>query len=147
MPKRFALILLLLAFLIALSFYSTNIHPWIHLNQCLENPSKYDGQQVTIYREPRIGEIYPDGFQLLQERGPSIRVYADTAGLRPGEYIGLTATFHKEGYLHVVKLLISKKRRYKIWLSVLPVLLIGGMFVRYYRLRIKPFQIELRKHA
>jgi hypothetical protein len=133
--------------LFSLSFYSAHFHPWIGLNDCLQNPQKYDGQLVTSYNEPMIGEIYSDGFQLIQKQVPSIRVYSDTTDLSTGEYVGIRAVFHREGYLVATNLKVARNRRSKIWLSVIPVLIICSFLMYYYRFNMKTFQIELRKHA
>jgi len=143
MTKQSITIAIILFVLITLlSFYGAHFHPWIELNQCLENPEEHNGQIVTHFREPTIGNIYSDGFQLLQHHGPSIRVYSDTTGLVTGEYIGLKGIFHKKGYIEAISLHVAKNRRYKIWLSVLPVLLIVGLLIKYYRFDFKKFQIE-----
>jgi len=147
MNKRLIWIALVSILLILLSLHSVYFHPWIGVAECLQNPDKYDGQLVTHYKEPIVGELYADGFQLLQRHGPSIRVYADTAGLTTGEYIGIAAVFQKEGDLKAVTLHVAKKRRQKIWVSVIPVLLIGFLLTRYFRLNRRNLQIELRKHA
>ncbi len=147
MKKRFSYISLLLLGLFSLSYFSVHDHPWISVADCLGNPEKYDGTVITSYYEPKIGEIYTDGFELLQKHYPSIRVYADTTGLIQGEYVGLKAIFYEEGYLKAVDLIIAKKRREKIWISVLPTILIGILLLKYFRLNWKPLQIELKKHA
>ena len=144
---RWIFICLLVVLIVLLSFYSVNHRPWIHLKDCLENPEKCDGKLVTDYNEPRIQEIYSDGFLLEQRLIPSIRVYSDTTNLITGEYIGLQAIFHKEGYLEATIVRIAKNREEKIWVSVLPVLFVGFLFFRYYRFNIKKCQFELRKHA
>jgi hypothetical protein len=147
MNRRPIYIFLLLSGLAFLSYFSIHIHPWISVADCLENPTKYDKVVVTSYYEPTIGKLHPDGFDLLQKRNPSIRVYSDTAGLSEGEYIGLKAVFHKEGYLKAIDLVVAKKRREKIWISILPTILIGMLLVKYFRFDPKRFQIELKKHA
>jgi hypothetical protein len=147
MKIRSLYIFLLFLGLFSLSYFSVHYHPWISVADCLENPDKYDGAEVTNYHEPLIGEIYADGFDLLQKHNPSIHVYSDTAELIEGEYIGLKAIFHKEGYLKVVDLVVARKRREKIWISILPVILIGFLLLKYFRLNRSPFQIELNRHA
>jgi hypothetical protein len=147
MKTRSLIILLLLLGLFLLSYFSVHDHPWISVADCLENPEKYDGAIITSYHEPQIGEIYVDGFVLLQKHNPSIRVYANTTGLTKNEYVGLKAVFHKTGYLKAVDLIVARKRREKIWISVIPTLLVGVLLLRYFRLNWKPFQIELNKHA
>ena len=145
--QKITFAVILSTLLILLSFYGAYFHPWIELNQCLKNPEQYDGKMVTHFREPMIGTIYSDGFQLLQRRGPSIRVYSDTTGLIKGKYIGLKGIFHKKGYIEAVSFHVAQNRRYKIWLSVLPVLLIAVFFVRYYRFDFKKFQIKVKDYA
>ena len=147
MKIRSLYIFLLLLGLFSLSYFSVHHHPWISVADCLEDPEKYDGAVVTSYHEPIIGEINADGFNLLQKHNPSIRVYADTTGLIKGEYVGLKAVFRKEGYLKKVELIVARKRREKIWISILPTILIGFLLLKYFRLNRSPFQIELNKHA
>lgn len=138
---------LLLAIIIFLSFRSANHRPWIHIRDCLKDPEKYDGKLVIDYNEPRIQEIYADGFLLQQRQIPPIRVYSDTTGLILGEYIGLQAIFHQEGYLEATIVQIAKNREEKIWISVLPVFFVGFLFFRHYRFNIKKVQFELKRHA
>jgi len=147
MKTRLFYIFLLLLGLISLSYFSVYHHPWISVSDCLKYPENYDGAIVTSYYEPTIGKIYPDGFKLLQKNNPAIRVYSDTTGLIQGEYIGLKAIFQKEGYLKAVELIVAKKRREKIWISVLPVILIVFLLLKYFCLNIKSFQVELKQHA
>ena len=147
MNRRLIWILLLLAGLVFLSYYSVYHHPWISLTDCLSDPEKFDGALITSWSEPMIGEIYSDGFQLNQKGIPSIKVLADTSGLISGEYIGIKAIYHKEGYLESVIHIVANKRREKIWLSVIPVLLIGFLLLRYFHFNFHNWTIDLRRHA
>ena len=147
LKKRPIWIVLLLGLILSLCFYNARTNPWISISQCLENPEAYHGKVVTRYREPIIGKIFPDGFLLLQKQGPSIRVIADTTSLKNGEFIGMHAIFHKEGYLEAVALHVAKRRREKMWVSVFPVILIGMMFVRYFRFNIKNMEIGFKEYA
>jgi len=133
--------------LILLAFYSASKYPTLSLNECLQNPEAYDGCTLSWFNEPMIGEIHDDGFLLIQGQGPSIRVIADTTGLIVNKFIGMTAVFHKEGYLESKKLVVARNRRYKIWLSVLPVLLVGFMMIRTIRIDWKNKCLELKKDA
>lgn len=147
MAKRVLLLSLLFISMVCLSFYGKYHHPWLNLQTCLNNPQEYDGHLVTSYSEPQIGQIYDNGFQLNQKHLPSIRVLADTSGLIEGKYVGLTAIFHEGGYLTAVSVHVAHKRRYKIWFSIIPVLLVGWVLIRNFRLNIKKFQIGLRSDA
>ena len=133
MKFRIPIIISLLTTLILLCIHFAHHNPWLSLDACLKAPDFYDGQLVTSFREPLISEIYEDGFLLTQKAGQSIKVVTDTSGLILNKYIGLTATFHKEGYLKAVHLRVSENRRYKIVLSVLPALLVAGLFFRFFK--------------
>ena len=147
MKKRIVLILTLFIILCLLCIYTGLAHPWISIEECLKNPKKYDGRLITEYWEPQIGKIYSNGFQLIQRHAPSIRVYCDTTGLQSGEFVGLKAHFHDKGYLTAEQAFVATNRRYKIWLSVIPVFLILFLFLYYYRINLKKFQFELRNNA
>ena len=132
MTKQILTFFLLLLLLCGLSYYGTLSAPWLKLTTCLQDPEEYDGSLVTYFSEPRIQEITNSGFILHTSSG-TIPVLSDTAGLRQGEYIGLTAIYHKEGYLTATRWVISKNRRYKIILSILPVCLVAFLFFRTFR--------------
>jgi hypothetical protein len=145
--KRFLSLSILFILLVCLSLYGKYHHPWINLQMCQKNPKIYDGHTVTSFSEPRIGQIYSDGFQLIQKDSPPIRVLADTAGLETGEFVGLKAVFHDEGYLTAVSIHVAHYRRSKIWISVIPAVIVLFFMIRYFRLNIKKYQIELRSDA
>ncbi len=147
MAKRVLVLSLLFILLVCLSFYGKYHHPWLNLQTCLNNPQGYDGHLITSYSEPQIGQLYDNGFQLNQKHLPSIRVLADTSGLIEGEYVGLTAIFHEDGYLTATSIHVAHRRRYKIWVSVIPVLLVGLVLIRNFRFDRKRFLIGLRNDA
>lgn len=133
--------------LFLLAFHSARTYPVLSLNDCMEDPDAYDEQIVSWYNEPMIGEIYNDGFLLVQGQGPSIRVLADTAGLIPGKFIGMVSVFHEEGYLESKKLVVARNRRYKIWLSVIPVFIVGFLLLKTIRINWKKGNLELKDDA
>ncbi|MFO7891980.1 MAG: hypothetical protein R6V04_16760 [bacterium] len=145
MKKRLIPILILLTILGLLCVYTGWTHPWLNIKECLQNPEQHDSKLITEYWEPKIGKIYPDGFQMIQRHAPSIKVYCDTSGLKTGEFVGIKAVFKKEGYLIAEKVFIASNRQYKIWLSVIPVLIIFFLFLRYYKFNLKKFQFQLKE--
>lgn len=147
MKVRFIIICLLIGITIGLSYYSSHFNPWLTLDECIQNPDQNDGCMVNSFREPMICQLFNDGFILRQSHGPSIRILCDTTNLTVGEYIGLKGIFHKEGYIEATAIQIAENRRYKIWLSTLPVLVIGFLFFKYFHFNLKIFQIELRENA
>ena len=145
--KRPILLICLLVIMMGLSYYGKFHHPWLDLKTCLENPTEYHGRLVTSFDESSIGSIHSDGFLLLQKNGPSYKVLADTAGLKTGEFVGLTAVFHQEGYLRAVSLHVAQKRRMKMWISVIPALLVGILLIRSFKINWRNKTIEVRKNA
>jgi len=145
MSSRFIIFPTLIIILIAVCYYGGSHAPWLKLSTCLENPEQYDGRLVTYIREPKIEKVTSDGF-ILKHGGGTLPVLADTTGLRANEYIGLTAIFHQEGYLEAENLVISKNRRYKIILSIIPVFLITILFLQNFKINWKNIHFEI-KHA
>jgi len=147
MNKRRIALLILTMTAAGLCVRSALRHPWTSLNQCLDQPERYDGHEVTQFREPVIGKLFADGFELLQKDGPPVRVYCDTTGLIRGEFVGIRATFHRQGYLDQTYLQIATLRREKMVISVLPAVLVVGLFMCRFRWNRRKFQIEPRDRA
>lgn len=145
--KRIAVLFSLGLGIIGLCVYSGTAHPWFTTTDCAKNPDKFDGRRIEHFSEPKVGEIHGDGFILIQKGKPSIRVLADTTGLVSNHFIGLSAVYHKEGYLEAVTLVMASKRRYKMWLSVIPVIIVGVLLLRNICWNRKEFQLELKDHA
>jgi hypothetical protein len=144
MTMRTIGMLLLLSAVLGLCIYNARTNPWISVSDCLEDPEAYDGKMVARYREPMIGEIFPDGFRLLQKQAPSIRVFSDTTGLVSGEFVGMRAIFHKQGYLEAISIHVAKRRRHKIGISVVPVFFIGFLLWKYFNWNRKKRWIEVK---
>jgi hypothetical protein len=141
--KRLAIICILSVILAGLCLYGSIHRPWLSLDTCLAHPEKYDGSLVTYMSEPSIDEITPDGF-ILRFHGGRIPVYSDTTGLRINEYVGILATFHKEGFLTAEKIVIAKNRRYKILLSLIPALMIVILFINQFKFSFRDIRIDTR---
>ncbi len=147
MNKRRIALLILAMMTVGLCVRSALHHPWTSLNQCLEHPDQYDGREVNQFREPVIGTLFADGFELIQKNGPSIRVLCDTTGLMRGEFVGIKATFHKQGYLDRAYIQVAILRREKMTISAFPAVLVVGLFLYRFRWNRKKFQIEPRDRA
>ncbi len=147
--KRLLQIGILLACLAFLSWFGHRHLPWLDLNTCMADPERYDGALVEDFREPLIAAVYQDGFLLQQKNGPSIRVQADTAGLglRKGAYVGLRARYHREGYLEALSLNVAEGRRRKIYLSLIPLLLLLPLLAWRFRWNVRGWYLEPRDNA
>jgi hypothetical protein len=131
--------IIVLSFVITLfCIYSNKARPEIALTygECLLNPEKYDGQELIVKNGAITGEIFKGKFNILQY-DTDIMVIGNTEGLKSNEYISLRATFHKEGYLTVKELHVHTHRRLKIVISILPVVLVGWLFFKKYKLNYR----------
>lgn len=145
MKNRWIKIALLSLLLFGFCGYARYFHPWISLSDCIKHPERYDRHVVLSFDEPVIGKIDSTGFELLYKGGPPIYVYADTSGLKSGEFVALSAVFHKEGYLVALRAAVAYRRREKMAVSVIPVIFVGILFFRYFRIR--HFQIERKERS
>jgi hypothetical protein len=138
-PRRFragrgAALAGLLAVAAGLCAYGRWSKPWLSYAECLENPARCEGRVVGLFREPVIGELRAGGFMLRQRDLPPVFVAADTAGLRPGEFVALAAVFRDGGArLEAVEIRIAWLRREKMAVSLLPVPLVAFLFLRAFR--------------
>lgn len=130
--------------LAGLIFFGATRNPWVTLNEALARPNQYDGRVINLFIYPKIERVTADGFDIIEAGKPLIHVFGDTTGLKVGEYVGLQAIFHKEGYLVAIRAEIAKRRRYKVFLSLIPVLVVGFLFFRSFRFDIRKGQFEVR---
>ncbi len=131
--SKLIITMVLTIMLFIICHYYHNHNSWLSVDTCLENPEKYHSSTVNSFREPVIKAIHADGFILKQKNRKAVKVYADTTDLIPNKYIGLIATFHKDGYLTAQTIKVSENRRYKILLSIIPILLVFFLFTRVFR--------------
>lgn len=142
--KRLIQIIFFLALLLLLSWYGANYNPWTTLGDAVASPDEYDGRLINLFIYPKITALYEDGFQIRQVDGLSMKVYGDTTGLKTGEYVGLQAVFHREGYLTATQASIAKNRKYKVFLSLFPVAFVLLLFLKFYRFDFRKFQFEVK---
>ncbi len=122
----------LLAVLAGFTVYGYLYNPGGKLGKCLANPERYDGRIIGVGTEARVVELLPEGF-VIQELGKKIRVIGDLPKASPGDYIRIRAVFHKEGYLELEQLYVAKGRQTKIFISIVPALLVIFLLFRTYR--------------
>jgi len=144
---RPCLLLLLGLVLILLAAYGAFHHPWISYADCIADPAACDGLVVEEFHEPRIGEIRPDGFELLQRGEAPVFVAADTSGLVSGEFVGLKAVFHREGTLTAKVVKVASRRREKMAVSLIPPVLVLFLFFRNFRFNAKRLEFGMRTDA
>ncbi len=99
---------------------------------CLNDPLRYDGKEIGVGTEATVVEILADGF-LLRQMGQTIRVEGNSQNASPGDFVRLSAVFHRQGYLELRHLYVAKGRRLKIVLSIIPALLVLFLVLKTYR--------------
>jgi hypothetical protein len=133
--------------MVLLCLYGGLRHPWISYTECRQDPEKYDGLVVENFREPKIGAIRTNGFELLQHGERPVFVEADTAGLKSGEYVALKAVYHGEGRLTATTVRVVSRRREKMAVSLVPAVMIVFLFFRHFRFNVQRRIIELKPYA
>jgi hypothetical protein len=141
---RFVRVAALLLALLALIWYGATHNPTVTLAMCLAEPDRYDGCRIEVANETIVQDIFAHGFT-VRYLGNSVTVKGDTTGVRKGEFLSLVVVFHKQGWLELEKLHIAIYRRWKIWVSVLPVILFAILFVRRYRFDVRHMQWQERR--
>ncbi len=135
--------ILLCALLAGLIYYGKEHNPAITLGMCMENPAAYDGQTIFIGTEITVREVLEDGFRIHQ-MGRFARVYGESAQVKKGDSVQLVAQFRAPDQLVLEKLYIAKKRRWKIALSVVPVVLIAVALFSAFKVDGRRFEIVER---
>lgn len=132
--------------LVLLLVYSRMTYPHLTLSMCLHSPDKFDGRLISVTNEITVSRITNDGF-MIDHEGKDFLVRGTTKDLHKGEYITIKGIFHKEGWLELKDIHIANNRRLKIYLSMLPVLLIAIGFFLTFRFNFTRLCFEEKKHA
>ena len=110
-----------LAAIILLCFWSQQNAPLPTLTDCLAGPLACDGKLLSTDAGGKVESVEAWGFW-LRNGGQRIRVVGQAPDVRAGDTIFLDAIFHKEGYLDLRNLYVSRYRWWRILVS-LPALL------------------------
>ncbi len=137
---RIAILLFLLAFLM---WYGNAFNPAVTLQMCLENPELYDGTIIVVGNEATVSTIHDNGFSIRQ-MGSEVRVLSMERDVALNEFVVLKAVFHKPDRLEAKEVRIAKKRRAKIWLSVIPTILIAVYFFKRFQFNWRYFYFKER---
>lgn len=122
----------LLLVLVGLIYYGYRNNPAVTLQMCLNAPLRYDQKEIGVGTEAIVVEVLPDGF-LLKEMDRTIRVKGNPQNVDQGDFVRMQAIFHKEGYLELKRLHVVKGRRLRIFISILPALLVLFLLFKTYR--------------
>ena len=113
-----------LALLLLLCVWADYSCPYPELAEILGEPQKFAGQQVAIFIEARVVDRTEDGF-ILAQRGQHLRVRTNVKEAPLGEFVAVQGVFQPPNYLQARAIHLAQGRRWKIAVSVIPVLLLA----------------------
>jgi hypothetical protein len=135
-----------LALLFLLCAWANYSCPYPDLAEMLGNPQKFAGQQVAVFIEARIVERTADGF-ILAQRGHRLRVLADVKEAARGEFVAVQGVFQPPDRLQAEAIRLAQGRRWKIAVSVIPVLLLAVLLPMALRFDRRNGTLALRADA
>jgi hypothetical protein len=142
--RRLARILTILLVLLGLSWYGKTNNPAITLQECLQQPDRYEGTRIQVATEVTVIQTWPDSLRVHQ-MGAFCTVVGPPGDARPGDFVSMSAIFHAPGWLELVELHPARGRRAKIIWSMLPLLVLAGAWLAAYRCNWRRFYWEPRK--
>ena len=95
--------------------------PYPELAQMLKNPEPYAGKRVAILIEARVTALTTDGF-MLDQRGEQLQVHAAVKNPPLDEFVSVAGIFQPPNHLHADTVHLAQGRRWKMAVSVIPVL-------------------------
>jgi hypothetical protein len=122
--------------LIGLCLYGQFAARDLLLTDCLVAPAACDGREVPLDVGAKLIKLEKDRILVSQPRGPvEIMVPADQHPVvgQPGDYLAALVVFHRDGPLELVKIRVAPLRKAKIFLSVIPVVLVAVLLFRSLR--------------
>ncbi|MGH7455427.1 MAG: hypothetical protein ACRENG_29000 [bacterium] len=117
-------ILIGLVLLVLLCAWANHSCPYPDLAEILGNPQKFAGQRVAVFIEAKIVERTEDGF-ILAQRGHHLRVLTNIKEAPPGEFVAVQGVFQPPAHLQAETIRLAQGRRWKMAVSVIPVLLLA----------------------
>jgi len=133
-----------LILLLLLCFYAHDSSPYPDLAEILAQPENYAGKRVAIFIEARIMELTTDGF-ILTQRGQRLRVHTAIKNAPVDEFVAVTGIFQPPNHLHAGMVHLAPARRWKIAVSVIPVLLLAFLLPMALRFDRQTRNFTLRK--
>jgi len=142
--NRWLRICICLSILVGLIVYGKAANRTVTLQMCLHNPEKYDGFTIDVGGEAQVVQVTEDWFTIRQ-MGRVVKVVGSHADIRPDEYVICQGVFHREGWLELIKVYVAVQRRYKILVSILPVMIVALLLLKDYGFDCSRFQFYQRR--
>lgn len=137
--------------IVALGWWSWYSSPGPDLREVMANPVAFEGQEIKIGDEPLLESCETDFF-IVRSRGFRFRVSGSISSNDIGQFVYVRGIFHQppadadwDGEINPAEHRVARGRHAKIWLSVIPVLWIGVLLLRHFRINWKRLAIEERR--
>jgi len=103
--------------------------PYPELAQMLKNPEQFAGRRVAVFIEARVTAQTADGF-MLDQRGAQLQVHAAVENAPLEEFVAVAGIFQSPNHLHADTVHLAPGRRWKMAVSVIPVLALAFLLPR-----------------
>lgn len=144
---RFLKIVILIAFLVLLQYYSYYMGPRVRISpsQCLLSSKEYDGKEV-IMNSICVAKIEKDGY-LLVTKDERMRLKGNMSQAKIGDLVSVRTIFRDtEGGIFILKdHHIRRHDNLKYIISFVSFLVVLITFLRHFRFSVKRFIFEERR--
>ncbi|MFH1039490.1 MAG: hypothetical protein V1789_12570 [PVC group bacterium] len=141
---RIAKIAGLAILLAALAWYADAAQKVLTYSECLSDPERFDGKEVPIFMEARILETTPGSIRISQPDGPldllvpphfqgMVPAGASLEDVKPGQSLEAVAVFRRPRFLELKAFRSAQLRKFKIFVSIFPVVLVAFFLFRTIR--------------
>ena len=116
----------------------------------MSNAASFEGQEIRIGDEPVLESVEADSF-IVRSRGYRFRVAGNVSQTDVGRFIYVRGVFRlpesraaEDGLVDPAEHYVARGRHAKIWLSVIPVVWVGVLLLRHFRINTHQMSIEPR---
>ncbi len=134
----------------ALGWWSWYSDPDPSLSDVMARPASFEGQEIKIGDEPILESVNSDFF-VVRSLGCRLRVAGTVSPDDIGQFIYVRGVFRQptpgagcDGVISPAEHHVARGRHAKIWLSVIPVLWVGALLLRHFRINASRMCIEER---
>jgi hypothetical protein len=150
-PGRLAWAAAALAALLALCVFRARTHPDTTLRDVLADPAAHAGKTIDLASETVVASVGAEAF-VAAELGREILVRARLDPEDVGRYVHARGVFHPAGadgaaWLEPEVVRVLRGRRWKIWISLAPLVWVALLFAASFRVVPSRLALELRQRA
>ena len=132
--------------LLALGIAAEQTRPYPNLAEVINNAEKFNGRQIAIIVECRVGEATPDGF-ILKQMNAGVLARTLEKNFRSGDDVVVEGIFYAPATLEVTRMHVASNRRVKMAISVVPVIVVVLLVYKNVGYDTKGGWFYLRKSA